>query len=62
MIKINKIISNMEIIIVSAVTEVELIFVPLNHEKDKTLLTIQISSEHKPSGKSLLVDKLNKKK
>ncbi|MGL9689048.1 MAG: histidine phosphotransferase family protein [Wolbachia sp.] len=59
--KINKIISSMVITIASAVAEVERVSILLSQEKDKTLLTMQVSSEHKPLSKSL-VEKLSKKK
>ncbi|MDG7055492.1 MAG: hypothetical protein LJD31_03030 [Wolbachia endosymbiont of Menacanthus eurysternus] len=59
--KINKIISNMVITIASAVAEVERMSVLLSQEKDKTLLTMQVSSEHRPLSKSL-VEKLSKKR
>ncbi|MEY2393333.1 histidine phosphotransferase family protein [Wolbachia endosymbiont of Tettigetta isshikii] len=59
--KINKIISNMVITIASAVAEVERMSVLLSQEKDKTLLTMQVSSEYKPLSKSLVM-KLSKKR
>ncbi|WP_225538533.1 histidine phosphotransferase family protein, partial [Wolbachia endosymbiont of Mansonella perstans] len=59
--KINKIISNMVITIASAVAEVEWVSILLSQEKDKILLTMQVSSEHKPLSKSL-GEKLSKKR
>ncbi|MDG7052829.1 MAG: hypothetical protein LKM45_02980 [Wolbachia endosymbiont of Alcedoecus sp.] len=59
--KINRIISNMVITIASAVAEVERMSVLLSKGKDKTLLTMQVSSEDRPLSKSL-VEKLSKKR
>ncbi|MCA7009964.1 hypothetical protein LEM02_00985 [Wolbachia endosymbiont of Tribolium confusum] len=58
--KINKIISNMVITIISAVAQIELVSILLTKTEDKTLLTIKVVNEHK-SISTLLVSKLTKK-
>ncbi|MBR9983273.1 MAG: hypothetical protein KFE24_02085 [Wolbachia endosymbiont of Homalodisca vitripennis] len=58
--RINKIISNMVITIVSAVAQFEELSISLTKTEDKTLLTIKVANEHKLISTSL-VNKLTKK-
>ncbi|WP_264331008.1 MULTISPECIES: histidine phosphotransferase family protein [unclassified Wolbachia] len=58
--RINKIISNMVITIVSAVAQIELVSILLAKTEDKTLLTIKVENEHRSISTSL-VSKLTKK-
>ncbi|WP_353288133.1 histidine phosphotransferase family protein [Wolbachia endosymbiont (group B) of Gerris lacustris] len=58
--RINKIISNMVITIVSAVAQIELVSILLTKTEDKTLLTIKVVNKHKSISTSL-VSKLTKK-
>lgn len=58
--RINKIISNMVITIISAVAQIELVSILLTKIEDKTLLTIKVVNKHKSISKSL-VSKLTKK-
>ncbi|MDG7056327.1 MAG: hypothetical protein LKM44_02445 [Wolbachia endosymbiont of Meromenopon meropis] len=59
--KINKIIFNLVVTTINVVVKVEEISVLLRRKKDKTLLTIQILSEHESSSKAL-IEKLTKKR
>lgn len=58
--RINKIISNMIITIISVVAEVELVSILLTQIKNKTLLTIKVINKHKSISESL-ANKLTKK-